>query len=58
VDTALVVACISGVVALDGQWAMLWGDEISRTPPQERMTTHEHDLRKHLRTLKAPASSL
>lgn len=33
-------------------------DEISRTSPQGRITTHEQELRKHLAALKPPTSSL
>ena len=44
--------------AYAGAWIEHSADEISRTTPQRRITTHEQDLKAHLAALKPPASSL
>jgi hypothetical protein len=44
--------------AYGGGWIERSADEISRTPPQGRITTHEQDLRTHLAVFKPPTSSL
>src|ERR1044072_171199 len=43
--------------AYGGGWIERSADEVSRTPPQEKITTHEQDLRKHLTALKPPTRS-
>lgn len=43
--------------AYGGGWIEDSADEISRTPPQGRITNHEEDLREHLAALKPSTSS-